>query len=86
MGIPLVITKTVRGEQDRKRINYSYPALVNLSDCLDVDNYQENDKENVNFKDRNKDKNNYNNNDNYQDKENNNDNANDKDKKNDKDE
>ena len=38
---------TVRGEQAGKPINYSDPDLVNSTDCLGVDNYRDNDKENV---------------------------------------
>ena len=49
-------TITVRGEQDRKPINYSDPALGNSTDFSSVDNYKENDKDNVKLKDKNKDR------------------------------
>ena len=76
----------MRGEQAGKPKNYSNPVLGNLTDCLGVDNYKDNDKDNVKFKDHNKDRDNYNNkgNDNDKDKDKNmdenRDNANDKDK------
>ena len=41
------ITITVRGEQAVKPINYSNPALGNSTDCSGVDNYKDNDRENV---------------------------------------
>ena len=79
------ITITVRGEQAGKRINYSDPALGNSTDCLVVDNYKYNDKDNIKLKDNNKDRDNYNDNHNDNDNYKDNVNANDKNKKNDKD-
>ena len=43
---------TVRGEQAGKPINYSDPALGNSTDCSSVDNYKDNDKDNVKLKDQ----------------------------------
>ena len=73
----------MRGEQAGKLINYSDPTLVNSTDCLGVDNYWNNNTDNIKFKDNNKDKDNYNDKDNdiyidkYKDNANNNDNKND---------
>ena len=78
------ITIAVRGGQAIKPINYSDPALGNSTDCSGVDNYNDNNKDNVKFKDKNKDTDNYNNKGNYKDKDKDKDNANDKDMKNDK--
>ena len=50
------ITITVRREQAGKPINYSNPALGNSTDCSGVENYKDNDKDNINFKDKNKDR------------------------------
>ena len=54
----------MRGEQAGKPINYSNPALGNSTDCLDVDNYRDNNKDNIKFKDKNKDRDNSNDTDN----------------------
>ena len=79
------INTAVRGEQARKPIDYSDPALGNSTDCLGVDNYKDNNKDTVKFKDKNKDTDNYNDKDNYKDSDKDKDNANNRDKKNDKD-
>ena len=55
----------MRGEQAGKPRNYSDPALVISTYCSGVDNYKENDKDNVKFKEKNKERDNYNNNNNY---------------------
>ena len=75
------ITIAVRGEQAGTPINYSDPALGNSTDCSGVDNYKDNDKDNVKFKERNKDRYNYSDNDNYKNKDKDKDNYNNKDNK-----
>ena len=74
------ITITVRVEQVGKPINYSNPALVISTDCLVVDNYKDNNKDNIKFKEKQKYKDNYNDKDFYKDKDKIRDNANNKNK------
>ena len=52
------ITITVRGEQAVKPIKYSNPSLSNITDCLVMDNYKDNDNENIQLKGKNNDRNN----------------------------
>ena len=61
------ITKRVREEQAVKPINYSDPALVNITEYSGEDNYKENDKDKVKFKDKNQVRDNYNYKDSYKD-------------------